>query len=132
MFDVKVVTPGGIKSQCQAEYVQYETVEGGMGVLTNRLPIIAKLKVCPVTIRKTDKTEEKLIVHGGIVDMSGKELIILTTKAERFEEIDALKTKEMIDKLEKEVTTATQDREKIKNEIETNRIRYKYAQTVKK
>ena len=54
-------------------------------------------------------------MHGGIVDMSGKELIILTTKAERFEEIDTLKTKEMIDKLEKEVTTATQDREKIKN-----------------
>ena len=125
MFDLKIVTPRGIKAEMKAKYAEFTTVEGGMGVLTNRLPIVAKLKVSPLIIKTEDEKEELFAIHGGIVEMDGKEMVILTTAAERPEEIDvetAMKSIEAAkDKLSHAANTA--EKAKAQAEIEKNMVR---------
>jgi len=72
MFNVKLVTPSGIKYQGKAKYVEYNTVNGGMGVLQKRLPIVAKLKLAPLKIVEENDKEVYYAVLGGLVDMDGE------------------------------------------------------------
>lgn len=125
MFNIKVVTPKGIKKDVEAKYCEFTTIEGGMGVLSKRLPIITKLKITSLKIIDRNGKEELLAIHSGILDMDGEELVVLTTDAEKPEEINvetALKAvedaKELL-KTEKDYL----ERTKILANIEKNMVR---------
>ncbi|KAF2955737.1 ATP synthase F1 subunit epsilon [Marinitoga sp. 38H-ov] len=125
MFDLKIVTPKGVKAEIKAKYAEFTTIEGGMGVLTNRLPIVAKLKVAPLKIRTEDDKEELFAVHGGILEMDGQEMIVLTTAAERPEEIDVETAMKAIEAAKEKLNHAANRAEKAKAqaEIEKNMVR---------
>ena len=114
MFTVKIVTPKGVKAEINAQYVGFTTIEGGMGVLTDRLPIVTKLSIAPVIIREPTGKEHLFAVYGGILEMDGKELIILTTDAERPEEIDVETTMKAIEQAKRIISEATSEVEKAK------------------
>ncbi|GAB6188545.1 hypothetical protein JCM30566_02840 [Marinitoga arctica] len=125
MFDLKIVTPSGIKAEIKAKYAEFTTVEGGMGVLTDRLPIVAKLKVSPLKVKTEDEREELFAIHGGILEMDGKEMLILTTAAERPEEIDVETAMKAIELAKEKLNHAESTTEKTKAqiEIEKNMVR---------
>ncbi|KLO24505.1 ATP synthase F1 subunit epsilon [Marinitoga sp. 1155] len=125
MFNLKIVTPRGIKAEIKAKYAEFTTVEGGIGVLTNRLPIVAKLKVSPLKIKTEDDKEELFAIHGGIIEMDGKEMIILTTAAERPEEIDVETTMKAIESAKAKLSQIenTAEKAKVQAEIEKNMVR---------
>lgn len=125
MFDLKIVTPKGIKAEIKAKYAEFTTIEGGMGVLTNRLPIVAKLKVSPLKIKTEDDKEELFAVHGGILEMDGQEMIVLTTAAEKPEEIDVETAMKAIEAAKTKLSHAANTAEKAKAqaEIEKNMVR---------
>jgi F-type H+-transporting ATPase subunit epsilon len=125
MFDLKIVTPKGVKAEIKAKYAEFTTIEGGMGVLTNRLPIVAKLKVAPLKIRTEDDKEELFAVHGGILEMDGQEMIVLTTAAERPEEIDVETAMKAIEAAKEKLNHAesTTEKAKVQAEIEKNMVR---------
>jgi len=125
MFDLKIVTPSGIKAEIKAKYAEFTTVEGGMGVLTNRLPIVAKLKVSPLKVKTEDDREELFAIHGGILEMDGKEMVILTTAAERPEEIDVETTMKAIELAKEKLNHAesTAEKTRAQAEIEKNMVR---------
>jgi F-type H+-transporting ATPase subunit epsilon len=125
MFDLKIVTPKGVKAEIKAKYAEFTTVEGGMGVLTNRLPIVAKLKVAPLKIKTEDDKEELFAVHGGILEMDGQEMIVLTTAAEKPEEIDVETAMKAIEDAKEKLNHAesTAEKAKVQAEIEKNMVR---------
>ena len=56
IFKFRIVTPEGIKVEEDVEYAEFKSIEGGMGTLTNRLPIIVRLRIAPVRIKKAKIT----------------------------------------------------------------------------
>jgi len=85
---VRIVTPYRIAEFPNAQFVVFRTVEGEMGVLDKRVPIIAKLAICDVRI-KLDNGEEVYRVVDGFIHCDGKSnVVILTEEMGRPEEFD--------------------------------------------
>lgn len=133
MFNVKLVTPSGIKYQGMAKYVEYNTVNGGMGVLQNRLPIVAKLKLAPLKIVEENDNEIYFIVLGGIVDMDGENLTIISTDAEKPEDIDVDNAMKAVKHAEERLKTEDDkiQRTKLKAYIEKNMTKVDFAKKSK-
>jgi F-type H+-transporting ATPase subunit epsilon len=125
MFNLKIVTPNGIKENVQAKYVEFKTVEGSMGILTNRLPIVTKLKITSLKIVLEDGSNKIYAVHGGILDMDGDNMIILTTDAEKPEEIDVETAIKAVEDAKELLKTENDRLEKIKlmAKIDKNMLR---------
>ncbi|MDK2945923.1 ATP synthase F1 subunit epsilon [Geotoga petraea] len=133
MFNVKLVTPSGIKYQGKAKYVEYDTVDGGMGVLQNRLPIVAKLKLAPLKIVEENDNEVYYAVLGGLVDMDGDNLTIISTDAEKPEDIDVDNAMKAVKQAEERLKNEDDkiQRTKIKAYIEKNMTKVNIAKKTK-
>jgi len=119
------VTPEGIKVEEDVEYAEFKSVEGGMGTLTNRLPIIVKLRIAPVRVKKSENEYEVLAVHGGVLNMSGDEMTIVTTAAERPEDIDVEAARRALERAQEElrITEDKFKRMKLETRIQKNLLR---------
>ncbi|HOJ94852.1 MAG TPA: F0F1 ATP synthase subunit epsilon [Fervidobacterium nodosum] len=85
---IKIVTPYKIMEFSNAKILVFKTVEGEMGVLDKRAPLIAKLAVTDVRI-KTDDGEEKYRVVDGFIHCDGNSNVtILTEEVGKPEEFD--------------------------------------------
>ncbi|MGM0639910.1 MAG: ATP synthase F1 subunit epsilon [Thermotogota bacterium] len=133
MFNVKLVTPSGIKYQGKAKYVEYKTIDGSMGVLENRLPIVAKLKLAPLKIVEENDKEVFFAVLGGLVDMDGENLTIISTDAEKPEDIDVDNAMKAVKQAEERLKNEDDkiQRTKIKAYIEKNMTKVNIAKKSK-
>ncbi|HOB16801.1 MAG TPA: ATP synthase F1 subunit epsilon [Defluviitoga sp.] len=125
IFRFRIVTPEGIKVEEDVEYAEFKSVEGGMGTLTNRLPIIVKLRIAPVRVKKSENEYEVLAVHGGVLNMSGDEMTIVTTAAERPEDIDVEAARRALERAQEElrITEDKFKRMKLETRIQKNLLR---------
>ncbi|WP_233186544.1 ATP synthase F1 subunit epsilon [Petrotoga sp. 9PWA.NaAc.5.4] len=124
IFKLKIVTPEGTRFEDEVEYVELATKEGYMGSLTNRLPFVGMLRIAPLTI-KIGNRNEVFAVHGGIVEMNGVEMIVVTTAAEKAEDIDIEAAKRAIERAQEELKASEDNFKKIKlqTRIEKNLLR---------
>ncbi|WP_448376054.1 F0F1 ATP synthase subunit epsilon [Fervidobacterium sp.] len=76
---IKIVTPYKIIEYKDAKLMVFKTVEGEMGVLDKRAPIIAKLAVSDIRI-KTETSEEILKVIDGFLHCDGESNVIVLTE----------------------------------------------------
>ncbi|WP_448376566.1 F0F1 ATP synthase subunit epsilon [Fervidobacterium sp.] len=76
---IKIVTPYKIIEYSDAKLMVFKTVEGEMGVLDKRAPIIAKLAVSDIRI-KTETSEEILKVIDGFLHCDGESNVIVLTE----------------------------------------------------
>lgn len=119
------MTPEGIKVEEDVEYAEFKSVEGGMGTLTNRLPIIVKLRIAPVRVKKSENEYEVFAVHGGVLNMTGDEMTIVTTAAERPEDIDVEAARRALERAQEElrITEDKFKRMKLATRIQKNLLR---------
>ncbi len=80
MLKVRILTPKGKVYESEAELVNFRTVEGAMGVLHRRAPIITHLKIHDVEIVKGGR-RDRMSVAGGFLSCDGEEVVVLTTDA---------------------------------------------------
>ncbi|PNS00894.1 ATP synthase F1 subunit epsilon [Petrotoga mexicana DSM 14811] len=125
MFKFKVVTPEGVKYEEDVQYVEFKTKEGSMGTLTQRLPIVTSLRIAPVSIKKADNSVDSFAIHGGILEMTGEEMTIVTTAAERSEDIDIEAAKKAMESAQEQIKATEDQFKKIKlqTRIEKNLLR---------
>jgi len=113
LFQVKMVSPEKTVWEGKASLATFRTLEGSMGVLDKRAPLVVSLDVAPLKLQSENGPIE-FAVHGGILKMDGELLIVITDAAERVEDIDIYRAeaarKRAMDRLEK----ARNDRERIK------------------
>ncbi|PNR99985.1 ATP synthase F1 subunit epsilon [Petrotoga miotherma DSM 10691] len=125
MFKFKVVTPEGVKYEEDVQYVEFKTKEGSMGTLTQRLPIVTSLRIAPVSIKKVDNSVQSFAIHGGILEMTGEEMTIVTTAAEKSEDIDIEAARNAMESAQEEIKETEDKFKKIKlqTRIEKNLLR---------
>jgi F-type H+-transporting ATPase subunit epsilon len=83
-----VVTPERALLDEPADFVAVPLYDGELGVLPGRAPLIGRLGCGELRLRRGERTE-RLFVDGGFVQVRANSVTVLTSRAQRAEEIDA-------------------------------------------
>lgn len=110
---MEIVSPDRVVWNGQAQVVTFKTIEGSMGILNKRAPIVTALDIAMLEV-KTEKETLEFAVHGGLLRMNGQELIIVTDAAEKADEIDLYRAQKAKKRAEDILAKAKSDLERYK------------------
>jgi len=88
-FQCVLVTPEQQLLDEKVEQAILPAVDGQIGILTDRAPLLAKLGLGPLRIDLQSGQKRFYLVEGGVAQMKDNKLTILTTAATPADEIDA-------------------------------------------
>ena len=118
---LSISTPTGKKFQENVIQVNAEIAEGRIGILASHTPLVSSLKTSLFSIKLEDGTMKEGVVSGGIFNVTGLEVTILTTDFVFKSEIDVSRAKNEMSKIEKELSKDIKDAQK---EALNERLKY--------
>jgi F-type H+-transporting ATPase subunit epsilon len=98
-FHFDLVSPEKLAFSGEVDQVDIPGVEGDFGVLAGHAPAVAAVRPGILTVTKGG-TKEKIIVLGGLAEVSGKGLTVLADVATSIEELDRARFAETISEME--------------------------------
>jgi F-type H+-transporting ATPase subunit epsilon len=104
-FNVKLVSPEGVKYEDEADELILPTENGQIGVLADHEPLIALLSPGEIVV-KTGTREHYLATHGGVVKIAGNVVEILADSATYADELDQVKINEAREKAVRQLAEA--------------------------
>lgn len=84
---VSVVTPDGTVVQDDYEMVSCKAETGELGILPGHIPLVAPLTISALRLKK-GSSEDIIAISGGFIEVRPDEVSILTSSAEKSDEID--------------------------------------------
>jgi F-type H+-transporting ATPase subunit epsilon len=98
-FHFDLVSPEKLAFSGEVDQVDVPGAEGDFGVLAGHAPVVAAIRPGILTVT-TGGTREKIIVLGGLAEVSEKGLTVLADVATSIEELDRAKFAETIAEME--------------------------------
>ena len=98
-FHFDLVSPEKLAFSGEVDQVDIPGVEGDFGVLAGHAPVVAAIRPGILTVT-TGGTHQKVIVLGGLAEMSEKGLTVLADVATSIEELDRAKLADTIAEME--------------------------------
>jgi F-type H+-transporting ATPase subunit epsilon len=98
-FHFDLVSPEKYAFTGEVDQVDIPGVEGDFGVLAGHAPLVAAIRPGILTVI-TGGTREKIIVLGGLAEVSEKGLTVLANVATSIEELDRARFAETISEME--------------------------------
>jgi F-type H+-transporting ATPase subunit epsilon len=98
-FQFDLVSPEKLAFSGEVDQVDIPGVEGDFGVLAGHAPVIAAIRPGILTVFSGGK-QEKIIVTGGVAEVSEKGLTVLADVARTLEELDRAKLADPIAEME--------------------------------
>ena len=98
-FHFDLVSPEKLAFSGEVDQVDIPGVEGDFGVLAGHAPVIAAIRPGILTVF-VGGTQEKIIVTGGVAEVSEKGLTVLADVARTLEELDRAKLADAIAEME--------------------------------
>lgn len=92
MFELKIIEPDGFFFEGEAEFLEFTSVEGEMGVYKNHIPLTTILEPCVMRIHTGD-TVKKAAILGGFIEILQERITVLAEDANWPEEIDVERAK---------------------------------------
>lgn len=86
-FQLQIITPDRVFYEGEASMVEFNSVDGEMGVYKHHIPLTTVLAPGIVTITETEGQKEAAI-HAGFVQILGEKVTFLAEVAEWPDEID--------------------------------------------
>ncbi|MCR4946774.1 MAG: ATP synthase F1 subunit epsilon [Lachnospiraceae bacterium] len=99
-FEVKIITPDRVFYEGTAEMIEFNTVEGEIGVYKNHIPLTTVIAPGIVVITEGDE-KKKAAVHAGFAEILTDKVTILAEVAEWPDEIDVDRAMAARDRAEK-------------------------------
>lgn len=93
IFKVEIVTPDRIFYEGEADFIEFNTMEGEVGIYKNHIPMTMVLAPGAVNIHKGEEVETAA-VHAGFVEVLGEKVTLLAEIAEWGDEIDLERAEE--------------------------------------
>ena len=87
LFELKIIEPDGFFFEGEAEFLEFTSVEGKMGVYKNHIPLTTILEPCVVRIHNNGEVKKSAIL-GGFIEIQKAKITILAEDAHWPEEID--------------------------------------------
>ena len=116
MFKVEIITPDRVFYTGEANFIEFTTASGEIGVYKNHIPMTTVLAPGIVTIHEAEG-EKEAAVHAGFVEILGDKVTLLAGLAEWPDEIDVSRAEAAKERAE----------ERLRNhsaEIDTKRAEY--------
>ena len=116
MFKVEIITPDRVFYTGEANFIEFTTASGDIGVYKNHIPMTTVLAPGIVTIHEAEG-EKEAAVHAGFVEILGDKVTLLAELAEWPDEIDVSRAEAAKERAE----------ERLRNhsaEIDTKRAEY--------
>jgi F-type H+-transporting ATPase subunit epsilon len=101
-FHFDLVSPEKLAFSGEVDQVDIPGVEGDFGVLAGHAPVVAAIRPGILTVT-TGGSHEKIIVLGGLAEVSEKGLTVLADVATSLEELDRAKFAETISDMEEKL-----------------------------
>jgi F-type H+-transporting ATPase subunit epsilon len=98
-FHLDLVSPEKLAFSGEVDQVDVPGVEGDFGVLAGHAPVVAAIRPGILTVI-TGATKQKIIVLGGIAEVSEKGLTVLADVATSLEELDRARFAEEIEEMQ--------------------------------
>ncbi len=114
-FHFNLVSPEKLAFSGEVDQVDVPGVEGDFGVLAGHAPIVAVIRPGILTVISGGK-HEKIIVLGGLAEMSEKGLTVLADVATSLEDLDRAQFADKISEMEANLTE--KDGSELDREIE--------------
>lgn len=115
-FQLNIVTPNGVVFTHRAIAVDVTTLDGGLTIMANHMPIVTSLSIGPVTVTRVNDqgTQNYIAVNGGILEFSHNVCNIIADTAERAREIDETRAKRAKEKAEHDIHDAELEHDEAK------------------
>jgi len=98
-FHFDLVSPEKLAFSGEVDQVDIPGAEGDFGVLANHAPVVAAVRPGILTVI-TGNSKQKIIVLGGLAEVSEKGLTVLADTATSIEELDRAKFAATIEEME--------------------------------
>ena len=105
-FKLEVITPDRVV--CSNDHVASVVapgVEGYLGALANRAPLVTELDTGEIDFRKPDGDWEYIAVSGGFMEIFENKVTILAESAELFTEIDIARAERARDRAQERIAS---------------------------
>lgn len=94
LFDLKIITPDRVFYSGKASFLELNTVEGGIGIYKNHIPMTTVLEPGIATITEEGGNKNEAALHTGFMEILGDRITILAEIAEWPDEIDRNRAQE--------------------------------------
>ena len=101
-FHFDLVSPEKLAFSGQVDQVDVPGLEGDFGVLAGHAPVVAAVRPGILTVR-SGGTQEKVIVLGGLAEVSDKGLTVLADVATSIEDVDRAQFADTISAMEEKL-----------------------------
>lgn len=102
LFRLKIVTPDGVVYSDDIDQATVPTKAGEITVLAHHTPIVSVLKPGPLVVKKGEQFVHLAVAKGFLEFRPDNQLVIVSSTAERAENIDMERARERAEKLLKE------------------------------
>ena len=93
VFELKIISPDEMFYEGEADFLEFTSVEGGMGVYKNHIPLTTILEPCVMNIHNGTEVNKAAIL-GGFLEILQDKITVLAEDAQWPEEIDVDRAKE--------------------------------------
>lgn len=94
LFDLKIITPDRVFYSGKSSFLELNTVEGGIGIYKNHIPMTTVLEPGIATITEEGGNKKEAALHTGFMEILGDRITILAEIAEWPDEIDCNRAQE--------------------------------------
>lgn len=105
-FTVEIITPDRVFYHGEASMIEFNTVEGEIGVLKDHIPLTTVLAPGVVTISEAEGSK-KAVVHAGFAEILGDKVTLLAEIAEWPDEIDVERAKRAEERAKERLSNKT-------------------------
>lgn len=130
MFRVIIITPERRAFDGKARFAEFKTVEGAIGTLQNRAPLMAAMAISEIEITDENGKKQLFAIHGGISEFFNNTFTIITDSAERPDEIDVDRVKNALEHAKVELETIESEirKKEVERKIKHALVRLKISQ----
>lgn len=107
-LNLKIITPSKVVVKTEADAVYSKAIDGEFGVMPDHIPFMTALDI-GITKYTLDNKIEFVATIGGIFQVIGNDVVILTDSAELGEEIDIPRARAAKERAEARLGTGIQD-----------------------
>lgn len=116
-FNLKIISPDKVFQIENTSQINLTLYNGDIGILANHAPLIAKIKICILSVL-TNHKKHFFALAGGVLNVgSNNQVTIITEEVDNKEKIDKIKENQNKNKYEQLLKQASNDYETAQIEI---------------
>ena len=127
-MDIKIIEPDGMFYEGKANFLEFTSVDGEMGVYKNHIPLTTILEPCVMKIHNAGEIK-KAAVLGGFIEIQKEYATILAEDANWPEEIDVERAKAAKKRAEERLTQKDSSMDMVRAEAALKRAMARISAT---